>query len=71
MIESDHPEAFCELCGRENIVWFAPSEAWNEVTAGVDPVRERGAIWCPTCFSHLAEENGWYVTAYRAEVERR
>lgn len=68
MIEPDHPEAFCERCGRENIVWWAPSEVWNAVTAAVDPVKERGVIWCPTCFAALAEQHGYHVTGFEAQV---
>ena len=70
MIEADHPEALCQRCGNPNIVWSAPSEAWNEVTEAVDPVLGRGVIWCPSCFAEIAEQHGWHVTRYTAEVAR-
>lgn len=49
-----HPEHFCDECGRENVVWFAPNDLWNRV------VRERNLkeILCPVCFIKHAEEIG-------------
>lgn len=52
-----HPEAFCELCGRENACWFAPSEVWN-VACG-----DRNII-CPVCFIKLTEAAGIKPTSW-------
>ncbi len=54
-IEAGHPEAICQLCGRENMVWHAENELWN----AVDPSK---GIICPVCFKRLALEKGIHTT---------
>jgi hypothetical protein len=63
---SEHPEDTCEECGRPNVVWFAPSDLWNQVMRSGD----RGApdvfgIVCPMCFIRRAEALGVTSTAWR------
>ena len=45
MIDINHPEAFCQLCGRGNVVWNAPDDIWNRATNGATH-----KILCPRCF---------------------
>ena len=52
-----HPEAFCQRCGRPNIVWFAPNEIWNRV----NPAE---GILCPVCFVLSAEDAGIRPTGW-------
>jgi hypothetical protein len=63
-----HPENVCHKCGGLNIVWWAPQEAWNEVTEAEGASRE--VVWCPRCFALIAAEHGWHVISYAAEMER-
>jgi hypothetical protein len=65
-ITPDHREYICHKCGGDNVLWFGPDEAWNDITkrAGY----ERDIVLCPRCFAFLAEEHGWHVELYRAEV---
>lgn len=52
IVDTDHPEAFCQDCHRPNAVWFAPNEIWNSVNA------EGNGILCPVCFIRKAEAAG-------------
>jgi hypothetical protein len=70
MIEAGHPEATCELCGGPNIVWYAPSEVWNEVTDALGSSGAPASIWCPECFVFFAAAYGWKVVCFAAEVRR-
>lgn len=65
-IPTKHPEAKCEGCGRENVVWFAPSDLWNAVARradGTDP------MLCPVCFVKKAEAVGHSKAAWRVQPE--
>jgi hypothetical protein len=53
-ISASHPEAFCQQCGRRNVVWFAPSDIWNATMGGGQ------GILCPVCFIEAAERAGLY-----------
>jgi hypothetical protein len=64
----DHPEFRCERCEALNVLWYAPDEAWNEVMDRSEYSRK--TVLCPRCFALLADEHGWYVELYRAEMER-
>jgi hypothetical protein len=48
---SNHPENYCQRCGRPNICWFAPNVVWN----AVNPTE---GILCPVCFVQTAESQG-------------
>lgn len=64
---SDHPEDTCEDCGRDNVVWFTPSDLWNAVC------RPQGyqsdPMLCPVCFIRRAEALGIVPTAWRVIPE--
>lgn len=62
-MKADHPEAVCEQCGRENVVWFAPNEVWNAAGAA--------GILCPVCFVKKAEAAGLDAAAWKIEPEIR
>ena len=53
-IPDSHPEAFCQECGRRNVVWFAPSDIWNATMGGGQ------GILCPVCFIEAAESAGLF-----------
>lgn len=66
-IPVDHPEAFCDRCGQNNVTWFAPSDLWNRAVRGTPEYEHHGdPMLCPTCFIHEAEAVGisgpWLVT---------
>ncbi len=62
--EPKHPEDLCDLCGRPNITWFAPSELWNKAIEGTSH-----DILCPVCFVQLAEDHGITPTAWMLAPE--
>lgn len=57
-----HPEATCQRCGRENIVWHAPNDVWNNA------VPDDG-ILCPVCFVKAAEHAGITPASWRLTPE--
>lgn len=58
----DHPEYLCERCHGLNVVWFAPSQIWNQAHGEFD-------ILCPVCFVSLAEAAGIKPTAWQIAPE--
>lgn len=71
-IEPTHPEAVCDDCGADNVVWFAPSPLWNKIVRQPD----RGdPMLCPRCFIIRAEAAGinevWMVQPENYPDERR
>lgn len=62
---STHPEDWCEICGKPNVIWFTDSEVWNKV------VRDRNLpeILCPVCFIKLAENYGIKNTGWKLVPE--
>jgi hypothetical protein len=57
-----HPERFCQLCGGQNVTWFAPNELWNQVMGNPN------GIVCPTCFILKAQSAG-VVNVWRIQPE--
>lgn len=60
-----HPEDFCQLCGRSNVTWFAPSPLWNQAIRA----KHLPEILCPVCFIEYAEAAGIKPTAWRVAPE--
>jgi len=52
--EEKHPEDTCQMCSRDNPVWYAENELWNKVAP------PKGII-CPICFKQLAIEKELHV----------
>lgn len=50
-----HPEDYCDLCGRSNVIWFTDNDLWNAV---MEVNYYRGIIVCPICFIKEAERQG-------------
>jgi len=66
---SDHPEAFCEMCGRPNITWFVDSALWNKtVRDKANPLPE---ILCPVCFVKEYEQRFGEGPAWELKQEVR
>lgn len=61
--QTEHPEAKCQKCGNDNVVWFAPNELWNKV------VDDKTAILCPVCFVKMAEAKGIKPTGWLLQEE--
>ena len=58
-------ELLCEVCDRDYVIWFAPSDIWNATCRG----GKRGApdhfnFLCPTCFTNLADAQGLAPTGW-------
>lgn len=61
----------CDRCGNHHgIVWFAPSDIWNEVMRpGYLAGDDLYGFCCPNCFMQLAESEmprhpGWMVIPF-------
>ena len=71
VLSDEHPEDFCQRCGRSNIVWFAPNNLWNKVVR----VNNHPGILCPVCFVELAEALGirevWKVAPNEKTIESK
>ena len=61
------PEDICEECGRENPVWFAPSEIWNKAVR--EQCEDADLMLCPMCFIKRAEAVGFNTRAWRVAPE--
>ena len=53
-------ESICQECGKDNVVWSAPHDIWNELYPNE-------GIVCPSCFDKKAQEKG-YKIIFRAEI---
>lgn len=45
-----HPEDYCHMCGRENPLWYAERDAWQQATKKWSEITGQEGICCPTCF---------------------
>ena len=50
-LADDHPEDWCDRCGRRNALWFAPNDLWNKYHGEY-------SILCLNCFAEMAKEHG-------------
>lgn len=64
-------EMVCDRCGRHHgVVWFAPSDVWNQVMRGGDRGNpDEFGFCCPICFMALAEERGIVTTGWCVSPE--
>jgi hypothetical protein len=46
--DNPHPEDFCQVCERPNVVWWVDSDRFNLAMGGLGLTRS--AIVCPSCF---------------------
>lgn len=63
----EHPEETCEICGRPNVAWFAPSAIWN--SAFIQFSGNGTGVACPVCFIKAAERVGFNKDAWVVKPE--
>lgn len=66
VIPPRHPEARCQDCGRQNVIWHTPLELWDRVVREHHP--DKDPMLCPVCFIVRAEKAGvlpvsWCIAA--------
>jgi len=57
------PECKCERCTIDYVVWFTDNDLWNKYHMDY-------SFLCPSCFSFLAEQQGYITTGWYVGPEK-